>query len=72
MDNEEIMRRALAGEGLYARMYCGAYTLVYRISDNGWYRCKGDIPEGYAKVECPIVYDEDGFLKPKFWCLPKI
>lgn len=69
MENNEFMKRALDGDAEITRMYCGAYTLV-ESPNGGLYRCKGDIPPNYTKVEG--VYDIDGFLYSRFWSLPRL
>lgn len=74
----DIGRRALAGDAEAVRLYCGSYALV-KNSTGELFRCKGDIPEGYTKVDSishghylDPVSDADGFLFPKFWSLPRL
>lgn len=76
----ELMRKALEGNETAAKMYCGSYTLVECLNPVGVFRCKGDIPEGYTRVDKVYdiqgreqpVYDNDGFLLPQFWTFPRI
>jgi len=75
IDDLDLMRRALEGDPEAAKMYLGSYTLVKRVDSPFLYRCKGDIPFGYVKVEShhrESVYDKDGFLLPIFWGLRRI
>lgn len=74
IDNEDLAQKALSGDEIAAKMYCGSYTLVQRISDGKWFRCKGDIPKDFTRIDTVLmksVYDKDGFLKPKYWSLPR-
>lgn len=71
-DDYELMQRAIAGDKEAARMYCGSYTLIRPRDSVLLYRCKGDVPDGFVKMETNhgvSVYDEDGFLLPQYWSL---
>lgn len=70
----EALRR---GDTEATRMYCGSYTLVRTLPPAPFelYRCKGDIPSSFAKVELDndiYPYDRDGFLLPQYWSLPRV
>lgn len=68
MDNYDLMLQALRGDTEATRMFCGSYTLVVKNHTDKYYRCKGDVPMGFTKVQ--HVYDKDGFLLSNFWTLP--
>ena len=71
----ELMKMAVAGDEVAAKIYCGSYTLVRPVDSILLYRCKGEVPDGYIRVESHYgksVYDKDGFLLPKFWILQRI
>jgi hypothetical protein len=52
------------------RRYCGAYVLLRRAADGALCRCDGPIPDGYEPIADST--DEDGFLLPRFWSLPRL
>lgn len=72
----KLMEAALRGEEDAVKIYCGSYTLVRCWADGKLYRLKEDkVPDGC--MECIVehgeyVYDDDGFLLPKYWSLPRI
>lgn len=68
----DLLQKALKGDEEAAKMYCGSYTLVVHHNTNKFFRCKGDIPEGYYKANGIHIYDKYGFLHPTFWSLPRI
>lgn len=71
----DLMRLALDGDEEACRMYLGSYTLVRPVDSPFLYRCKGDVPLGYVKVESvrgKSVYDKDGFLLSMFWILGRV
>jgi len=75
MNDWTIPLSALDGDYDAQRMYCGSYTLVQQISTGKWFRCKGDVPEGFTRIDVVLlksVYDTDGFLIERYWALPRI
>lgn len=70
----DFLQAALRGDENETKMYCGSYALVIR--DGQLYRCREDPPpNGYTAVTLcggQPVHDNDGFLQPQFWSLPRI
>lgn len=70
----ELATKAMRGDKEAARMYCGSYTLVTDRNGN-LFRCSDEIPSEFTKVlkiDNKYPYDENGFLLPEFWILPRI
>ncbi len=66
----ELIVKALNGDAEATRKYCGSYCLV-ASHEGKLYRVSSEvkIPEGYIYIR--DVYDEDGYLVPFFWSLPR-
>jgi len=71
-----LLRRALEGDAEATRQYCGSYKLIRHRETKKLYRCEGATPLGYRPIfqdeTGRSVYDRDGFLRDKFWSLPRI
>ena len=67
----ELMRKAMSGDAEAVREYCGSYTLVKK--DGKFYRARlrgNPDPKGYTVITG--VYDDAGYLLPRYWALPRI
>jgi hypothetical protein len=68
------MRQAIKGDEQAARRYCGSYRLVRPLDSQELYRAK-IVPDGYVEVPTRYdlsVYDDEGFLLPWYWSLPRV
>lgn len=69
-----LLQKAIAGDEVATKMYCGSYKLVMLSNSSGMYRAKELTPamtelKTYAGQS---VYDKDGFLLPVYWSLPRL
>lgn len=75
--NLDLYYKIFNGDEQAAKMYCGSYTLVRTIppAEFQMFRCRGDVPRNFMEVlvdDGEVPYDSDGFLKRKYWSLPRI
>lgn len=76
--NIDLAEKAMNGDKLAQRLYCGSYDL-YMTPEREFYRVKGDAPSDWSKVTKGVdknklivdIYDADGFLKPDYWGYPR-
>lgn len=64
------VRALWTGDFDATRRYCGAYTLVRRAADGALFRGDRAIPNGYRPVSDST--DDEGYLLPQFWSLPRL
>lgn len=69
-----LLQKTLQGDAEATRKYCGSYKLVMVTDTSGMYRTK-ELRAAHTEIKQYAghsVYDEDGFLLPIFWSLPRI
>lgn len=72
--DSELLYKALQGDEVATKMYCGSYKLVMISSTSGMHRTK-ELRAPMVEVTRYMgesVYDNEGYLKPVFWSLPRI
>jgi hypothetical protein len=76
LNDLELIKKALEGDEEATRIYCGNYYLITKRSDKSkLFRFNGEqVPLGYYPVHYinnESIYDNKGFLLPKYWSLPR-
>jgi hypothetical protein len=71
----ELLKRAMRGDRLATKLYCGSYDLVRDPRTKKLFKTKSDMQPGFIPVRelnRQPVYDSDGFLLQKYWGLPRL